>query len=156
MEVYNGVIERLEGSALASDRWDRLLSLSHWLWGFANDDAHKASDIGVAWNVAQVTDTKPQAVLDTLRRGCFYATTGVTVCDVEASGLRLTVRTEDAQRIRFVTRWGVIRASVEGAEASLQVPDDPALAKEWRYVRAECYGPGGRMAWTQPVRIDVG
>jgi hypothetical protein len=159
LEVYNGLIERLEGSPLASDRWDRLLSLNlnlkHWLWAFANDDAHLATDIGVAWNVVQVSEYTPQAILGALRRGAFYASTGVTVCDVEVNGTRLTVRTDDAQRIRFVTRWGAIRASVDGVEGSFQVPDDPELAKSLDYVRAECYGKGGQMAWTQPVRIDV-
>ncbi len=155
LEVYNGVIERLEGSALASDRWDRLLSHNKWLWGFANDDAHLATDMGIAWNVVQASERTPAAVIDALRRGRFYPSTGVVIRDVVVNGTQLTVRTENAQRIRFITRWGTIRASVDGAEATYQIPDDPVLAKAMRYVRAECYGPGGQMAWTQPVRIEV-
>ena len=155
LEVYNGVIERLEGMALASDRWDRLLSLNRWLWGFANDDAHLQSDIGIAWNVVQVNEHSPAAVIDALRRGRFYASTGVVIREVLVDGAHLTVRTENAQRIRFITRWGAIRASTDGAEGSFQIPDDPVLARAMRYVRAECYGSGGRMAWTQPVRIEM-
>ncbi|HEY3340916.1 MAG TPA: CehA/McbA family metallohydrolase [Anaerolineae bacterium] len=155
LEVYNGVIERLEGSALATDRWDRLLSQNKWLWGYANDDAHLATDIGVAWNVVQVNERTPAAIIDALRRGHFYPSTGVVIRDVQVNGSQFTVRTENAQRIRFITRWGVIRASVDGMDATYQVPDDPVLAKALRYVRAECYGSGGRMAWTQPVRLEV-
>jgi hypothetical protein len=158
LEVYNGVIERLEGMALATDRWDRLLSQGKWLWGFGNDDAHKASDVGIAWNVAQVPagDRSPAAILDALRYGHFYASTGVTIDAIEVDGRNVCVRTRDAQRIRFVTRWGNIRATFEGAEANWQIPDDPILAKQWRYARAECYGAGGRMAWAQPIKIEIG
>ena len=155
LEIYNGVIERLEGSALASDRWDRLLSQNKWLWGFANDDAHFKTDMGIAWNVVQASERTSAAVIDALRHGRFYPSTGVAIREVLVNGTQFTVRTENAQRIRFITRWGTIRASVDGAEATYQIPDDPVLAKAMRYVRAECYGPGGQMAWTQPVRIEV-
>ncbi len=155
LEVYNGVIERLEGNALAADRWDRLLSINHWLWAFANDDAHLAGDIGKAWNVVQVTGQTSQAVLEGLRHGRFYASTGVKVCDVRTDGLQITVHTNDAQRIRFVSRWGIIRASTDGTQGSYRLPDDTSLARELGYIRAECYGAGGQVAWTQPLKIDV-
>lgn len=156
LEVYNGVIERLEGTALASDRWDRLLSLGKWLWGFGNDDSHKASDAGIAWNVVQATERSPGAILDALRQGRFYASTGVEIDAVEVDGRNVCVRARNAQRIRFLTRWGAIRASVDGSSADWAVPDDPQVASQWRYVRVECYGEGGKMAWAQPIRLMAG
>jgi hypothetical protein len=157
MEVYNGVIERLEGTALASDRWDRLLSINHWLWGFANDDSHYAEDVGIAWNVVQVPTGERNAttIFDALRGGRFYGSTGVQVDEISVDGRKIHIRTRNAQRIRFITRWGNIRASVDDAEATWEIPGDPKTAQQWRYVRAECYGAGGQMAWTQPARIDV-
>lgn len=157
VEVYNGVIERLEGTALASDRWDRLLSINHWVWGFANDDSHYVEDVGVAWNVAQVPAgvRSADSILDALRNGRFYGSTGVEVEQISVDGRTVHVRTRNAQRIRFLTRFGNIRASVDGAEAAWELPGDPKLAQQWRYVRVECYGAGGRMAWLQPARIEV-
>jgi hypothetical protein len=155
IEVYNGVIERLEGSALASDRWDRLLSSNRWLWGFANDDSHWTTDVGLAWNVVQAQSREPGAILDALHRGCFYASTGVVIDSVDLNGLQLGVRTQNAQRIRFISNWGVIRETVNDNQAVWCVPDDPDLARQITYVRVECYGAGGRMAWTQPIRIEV-
>jgi PHP-associated len=154
LEVYNGVIERLEGSAVASDRWDRLLSMGRWLWGFANDDSHKVEDVGIAWNVVQAQARTPDAILDALHEGRFYASTGVVINAVELDGRNICVRTANAQRIRFITRGGAIRASEDGADASWLLPDDPTIAKYWRYVRVECYGQGGRMAWVQPIKIQ--
>ena len=154
LEVYNGVIERLEGAALATDRWDRLLAIGRWLWGFANDDSHKAGDVGIAWNVVQAGTRTPGAILDALRHGRFYASTGVVVDAVEVDGRNVCVRTANAQRIRLITRGGAIQASMPGSSANWMLPDDPTIAREWRYVRVECYGAGGQMAWTQPVRIE--
>jgi hypothetical protein len=154
LEVYNGVIEVLEGSALASDRWDRLLAMGRWLWGFANDDSHRPENVGIAWNVVQADSRSPGAIIDALRYGRFYASTGVVIDAVEADGRNLCVRTRNAQRIRFITRGGVISQTVEGASANWLLPDEASLAKHWRYVRVECYGSGGQMAWTQPLRIE--
>ena len=155
LEVYNGVIERLDGSALASDRWDRLLSVGRQLWGFANDDAHYPTDVGVAWNVVQSPARSADDIMSALRQGQFYASTGVMVKSVEIDGLCIRIETENAQRIRFLTRFGTIRSSTDGASAEWELPDNLTQLKNWRYVRIECYGEGGRMAWLQPIRIDV-
>jgi hypothetical protein len=157
LEVYNGVIERLDGAALASDRWDRLLSINRWLWGFANDDSHRATDVGIAWNMVQLRSTQRSvgAVLDALRAGRFYPSTGVVIRAVRVEGCSVEVETDNAERIRFITRGGAIRATVDGSVARWTLPDDVNVAREWRYVRAECYGSGGRMAWTQPIRIEA-
>ena len=73
IEIYNGVVEWLEGSALATDRWDRLLSSGRVVWGFANDDAHRAEDVGCAWIRVAAADRSPEAILNALRLGSFYA-----------------------------------------------------------------------------------
>jgi len=154
LEVYNGVIEHLDGAALASDRWDRLLSIGRRLWGFANDDSHEARDVGVAWNVVQARTRSVPDILQALKEGRFYASTGVIVNAVAIDGLRIRVSTENAERIRFVTRFGTIRATIDDATAEWQLPENPTQLKHWRYVRVECYGAGGRMAWTQPIQIE--
>jgi hypothetical protein len=154
VEIYNGVIERLEGTALATDRWDRLLGIGRRVWGFAHDDSHRPGDVGLAWNVVQSEDRGAGAIVVALRQGRFYASTGVTIRKVAVEGTTVRVETEDAQRIRFVSRLGVIRATADSPEASFTLPEDEAEARRLLYVRAECYGSGGRCAWTQPIFIS--
>jgi hypothetical protein len=153
VEVYNGVIERLEGTSLASDRWDRLLSKGKWLWGFGTDDTHRPEDVEIAWIVVQVQKRTAGAILDGIRHGRFYASTGVTIREIGVDRRTIHIRTEDAQRIRFITRWGAIRATINACEGSWTVPDEPDTVERLSYVRIECYGVGGRMAWTQPIRV---
>ena len=79
IEIYNGVCLRLEGSHLATDRWDRLLSQGRTVWGFANDDSHEEYDRGLAWNVVQAEKRNPGYVVRAMRQGRFYASTGVEI-----------------------------------------------------------------------------
>ncbi|MCS7060242.1 MAG: CehA/McbA family metallohydrolase [Anaerolineae bacterium] len=156
IEIYNAVVERLEGSALATDRWDRLLSHDKWLWGFANDDSHAAQDDGRAWNMVQWEVGAPLtagALLEALRAGRFYASTGVTIQTIEVDGLTVRVKTSDAQCIRFVTRWGAVAHCVEAPVAEWTVPDVPDVVESVKYVRVECFGLGTRMAWAQPIQV---
>ena len=154
IEIYNGVIQRLQGTALASDRWDRLLSGGHRLWGYGNDDSHQPGDVGIAWNVVQAEDCTVDQIDVGLRNGSFYASTGVTFSSIGINGTTVHVKTKDAQRVCFVSKLGVIQLIVDGAEASYSLPEDLNQALSLSYIRAECYGAGGSVAWTQPIFIE--
>jgi len=154
IEIYNGVIQRLQGTALASDRWDRLLSGGHRLWGYGNDDSHQPGDVGIAWNVVQAEDCTVDQIDVGLRNGSFYASTGVTISSIGINGTTVHVKTKDAQRICFVSKLGVIQLIVDGTEASYSLPEDLNQALSLSYIRAECYGAGGSVAWTQPIFIE--
>lgn len=145
IEIYNGVIERLEGAALATDCWDGLLSGGRRVWGFANDDLHVPADIARGWNVVQAADRSAEALCDALRRGRFYASTGVEITRIEVSGGAISVTAPNAQRIRFVGAWGREWLTVDGSEAGYE-----AQGAEGGYVRVECHGAGVQAAWTQP------
>lgn len=151
IEIYNAAIERHPGAALATDRWDRLLSAGRRVWGYANDDAHRPCEIGSAWNVVRVDERTPAAIGEALATGLFYASTGVTVVDVEADDGRVAIETVDAERIRLVSDHGVVQQTVQGSRATFRVPDQLVHGSDHSYVRVECDGLGGTMAWTQPV-----
>ena len=154
IEIYNGVVERCGGRALATDRWDILLSSGRRIWGFADDDSHRPGDVGLAWNVVQSENRSTEAIITAIRQGRFYASTGVTIRSVRVEGGEIHVQTVDAHRIRFVSGFGVIQASADSQDATYPVPEDRDLARSLRYIRAECYGIGGRCAWTQPIFIS--
>ncbi len=118
IEIYNGVIERLEGSALATDRWDRLLAGGRRVWGYANDDSHRPGDIGRGWNVVQAADRGAGAICEALRQGRFYASTGVDITRIEVGEGTVSVAAPNAQRIRFLGAWGKEFRHADGAEAS--------------------------------------
>jgi hypothetical protein len=151
IEIYNGIIDFLEGESLATDRWDRLLSHGIRAWGYANDDTHQAPEIGRAWNVVQAVEPTVPAIFDALRAGRFYASTGVEIERVEIDRAAFFVRAPNAQRIVFRGAWGRVLMIVDACDA-VYVAD----GSDGGYVRAECLGAGGQAAWTQPAWVSSG
>lgn len=152
IEVYNGVIRRLDGSPVATDRWDRLLGLGRKVWGYAHDDSHRDGDDALAWNMVQSDRRDAASIAVALRAGRCYASTGVIIDRIRVCGRVISVETRNAQRIIAFSDFGHREAAVDAAAITFTVPEDAAL----RYVRIECWGPGERMAWTQPFFIERG
>jgi predicted metal-dependent phosphoesterase TrpH len=148
IEIYNNVIEYLEGSPYALDRWDRLLSAGKQVWGYANEDTHRVFQIGSAWNAVNVRERSKEAVLEALKEGRFYASTGVVIEEmvVEESVYRL--RAHNAKELRLVTLQGQIVERVSGGQATF------SLSKAHVYARIEAVGEGQARAWTQPVFLE--
>lgn len=150
IEIYNGVVEWLEGNPCATDRWDRLLAAGRRVWGFAHDDCHRAEDLGVAWLMAQSCERTADSVLDALRNGRFYASTGVEIVGLAVAGDCIRVETSAPCRIGVFSDYGYRRAMQDGTVLEFQVPQHPPYS----YVRIECVGNHGRMAWTQPFFLQ--
>lgn len=146
-EIWNGVVEELQGPELATDKWDILLTAGYNLWGTASDDAHHPEHRGRGW--VMVDSEKDEAsVLAALKAGRFYASTGVEIRNVQLDGNRLHVVAPDAQVIRFVAERGQVRHRADGREAVYEIrPTDV-------YVRVEAYGAGMARAWTNPVFLQ--
>ena len=149
LEVYNGVIRRLYGSPLGSDRWDRLLTKGRKVWGFANDDSHRPEDVELAWNVVQSKDRSVKGIFDALINGRFYGSTGVQIERIEVKGRTLYVRAPNASRIVVVSDHGRRETHVDRPELVYNLGDDV----KYSYIRVECYGSGEGMAWTQPFFV---
>ena len=148
VEAYNGVIHELAGSALATDKWDRLLALGRQVWGFANDDAHRIEKAGRGWNVVRARERSAEAVLAALSAGSFYASSGVTISRIEVDGQRLIVTAPEAEGLAAIGELGKRLAWVEGPELVFD-----AGACQNPFVRVECFGRAGRMAWTQCFQV---
>ncbi len=163
MEIYCGVIERLPGTAKATDRWDWLLSKGWRVFGHGTDDQHRPDDYFIAWNCVQwPQDEKPSpaGIVAALAAGRFYASTGVTISKAGAGdGSYVTVES-DADEVHWIIRDGIIVKKVKGGEGLLTLEEFTRLPATSRagpnnaiYVRAECLGHGNAAAWTQPFWI---
>ncbi len=90
------------------------------------------------------------AIVDAMRQGRFYASTGVTIREITVTGDRIRVATENAERIVALRDAGVRFAQVDDRVIEVEAPADAS------YVRFECWGRGEQFAWTQPVFIQPG
>ncbi|MCE9591483.1 MAG: CehA/McbA family metallohydrolase [Planctomycetes bacterium] len=150
MEIFNGTIGRLDGSPYATNKWDMLLNQGRRIWGFANDDHHlSVGDIELGWNMAYVKERCLAGVIDTLKKGRFYASTGVTIDSIAVDGMNIRIRADNAVRIVALRDTARRFAIADGPEISVTVPEGA------KYVRFECWGQGERFAWTQPFFVEA-
>ncbi|MEJ5251229.1 MAG: CehA/McbA family metallohydrolase [Chthonomonadetes bacterium] len=148
IEIYNNVIEYLEGSAYALDRWDRLLSQGKRVWGYANEDTHRIFQIGSAWNMVNVRERSREALLEGLKTGRFYASRGVILEEIAVEDGYLRVRSANAKELRLISLNGEVLERVTGSAATF------SLSQARVYARVEAIGEGSARAWTQPVFLE--
>ncbi len=150
LEIYNGSVTRVPGSPYATNRWDMLLSRERRLWGFANDDSHRATgDVGLGWNCVYLKDETARGVLEALMDGRFYASTGVEIVDIQVKDSRIDLITRNANRIVALQDNGKRFDQIDSDTISIEAPSDAT------YVRFECWGSGEAFAWTQPFFIEA-
>ena len=147
IEIFNAVVLYHEGSELATDKWDRLLAQKRRIWGFATDDSHNDKHRGLGWVMVQTADRSVTGIVEAMRAGRFYSSTGVVVKDILVRGLTVTVRAANAQQFRVFGERGRMLATARGAEIAYTAD----AKKDGRYVRIEAFGEGDARAWLQPM-----
>lgn len=132
--------------------WDGVLAKGATLWGVASDDAHHYDGkgrwpAGGGWIVVKAR-RDPQAILDSIGSGRFYASTGVELVRAEAADGALVVEVAAAEQgkheIAFVEN-GKLVETVAGKLAKRALPASG-------YVRAVVTRGDGKQAWVQPAR----
>jgi hypothetical protein len=104
IEVWNAGCELEIGRGDASIHWDEALERGVALQGLATDDSHHPGyDSGFAWTMVRAAERSQEAVLDALRAGSFYGSTGPTIESVEVDGNAVVVRSSPAQSVTLVS-----------------------------------------------------
>lgn len=186
-EVYNGhPAVRNEGDATHAsmeELWDRALVLRleeldlGLLYGVATDDAHNYFELRVGranpirgWVMVRAERLEADLLVEAMRSGDFYASSGVTLAEVRSDATGLSVDIEAEEGVTYTTRFIGTRRAVEGEERVVgevlhETGADPAVyrfAGDELYVRAVVvsdrqhpnpYAEGDlESAWVQPVR----
>ncbi len=116
-EVYNGhPIVNNEGDLYRASTeriWDIVLSLrlangsGELLYGVATDDAHNyhggEGGPGKGWVMVRSKNFSPDAILEALDRGDFYASTGVILKNISFNGKTLKIEIEPEDGIKYKT-----------------------------------------------------
>ena len=117
--------------------------MGHRVWGFAGDDFHDHEDFRNAFLMVGAQVRTKAGVLDALRRGRFYASTGLTAREVRGQAANLSVRTASVCRGRFIGAGGQVLSETRDTDFSFEGTHEP-------YLRFEADGEQGTL-FTQPV-----
>ncbi len=132
--------------------WDATLVAGVTMWGIASDDAHDYHGHGKwppggGWIVVHAR-RDPQAILDAIGAGHFYASSGVELARAEVEAGELVVELAAAEASTCTITWiedGKLVETVRGRSARRAVPATG-------YVRAVVTRDDGARAWVQPAR----
>ncbi|HLJ56403.1 MAG TPA: CehA/McbA family metallohydrolase [Chthonomonadaceae bacterium] len=153
VEVYNGTAIDDNDKA---DSWyvmDVLLRRGFRYYSCATDDAHfnpRRDDRMRGWVNVKCGHLEPEALLDALKSGCYYSSTGPSIYDIRpASGDKIVVRCSPASNV-FLTGNDSTKSAREGngfTEAELNLNalgDSPCF-------RVTVRDAAGKRAWSNPI-----
>ena len=160
IEVYNGhprVHNEGGGGKPSAERiWDAALTAGREIFAVAVDDAHHFkrfgpgySNPGRGWVMVKARELSVRSVLQALRTGEFYASTGVELAEVERTGNRLRVKIQPDGNFAYTTRY--FGAGGKLLMESYELESEYVLKPGEPYVRATVTDSMGWRAWTQPA-----
>jgi hypothetical protein len=166
MEILNGGAEQQQGNGLSLVHWDEVLHSGRTCHGIATDDSHYAGqDSRLAWTMLRARERSRAAVLEALRSGAFYATSGPEIHDVRVTADGVEVRCSPAQSVTLRSGfWDGCKANAGAHEMSWRArvterSEDGAITAArldfpefHRWGRVEVAGRDGTRAWSNLVR----
>lgn len=156
VEIWNSVStlplngDRADSSSLLDVTW---ATGGELLPVLATDDSHRyQTEAGVAATMVQAEERTTASVMDALRAGRFYATTGPQIFQIEnRSNQEILVRCSPADAIIFYSDcpWapGRVLMGTDMTQGSYFVQ------KTDRFVRIEVRDREGRKAWSSPMGV---
>jgi hypothetical protein len=166
LEVWNSGCELELGRGDASLHWDEALELGANLQGLATDDSHHPGyDSGFAWTWVRAPERTQAGVLEALRAGAFYGSTGPEIRRVDVGDDEVIVQCSPAAAVTLHcgrmsgARANAGRLGYPNLSRVLTRNDDGlitsvALQRPWdggRFGRVEVKAADGTMAWTNPL-----
>ena len=151
LEVYDARLALgASGAADATELWDRLLSAGNRVFAVAGDDATGVNDpaIGRAWISVLAPARDRDALLSSLRRGAFVASSGAEFTSLSVSGASITAEAVPGCSLRFIGRGGRLLRAVSSNAGSYRVVGNEG------FVRVEAIRDDGGRAWSQPFFIS--
>lgn len=151
VEVYNSTCDKVARSAGDVD-WSHLLDAGRMLTGLAVDDCHGDVDLFGGWTWLRLKSLTPAAVVQAVKTGAFYSSTGPEIRDFRVENGMVHVECSPVEFIYIAAHeWHGNRRKAEPGKAIRKF--ETPVPKETPYVRAIVVGHTGRRAWTNPILL---
>ncbi len=146
-EPFNGPRGNSEGILDVTAAGGKLF---HWV---ACDDSHfYEGEQCVSYTMAQAADNSPEALLDALRAGRFYASQGPEFFSIERRGGEIAVETSPVSRITFLSNRFWVGGRCRHGENLTHSVYQIQPGENW--IRVQITGADGKKAWSSPVAVE--
>jgi len=158
LEIYNNVCQITKGKGYSTVHWDELLQNGRRLSGVAVDDAHHRptatmeDDLAGSYVMVKATALEPELILEAIRNGHYYSSTGVSIHEISLKDNILTVQTSPVREIRFLG-YNAQGLRVSGCGKEIERAEYKISGHE-RYLRVEAVDAQHRFAWTNPFYLE--
>lgn len=157
IEILSGCGDIIEED-VAFDKWDMLLSENRKIWGFGNDDFHLPGQEKRVWNMVLAEHNSKESILESIKRGSFYVSTGYEFdfLEVEGNTIITTLKSNYLldklnKYVRFIGKNGKVLKEVSQKSNRFEYE---CIGIEG-YVRVEAYLEGGYGVFSQPFFVNV-
>lgn len=148
IEVYNAVVD-----GYGEEQWDWALSANRIVFGTATDDCHDVSGAAFnkGWVVVHVGEATKAAILQSLRDGNFYASTGNDIT-ITLDGNVITASSSAVSNFTFIGRNGRVLKTVNGVtSAAYTILGNESYVR----VKSEITSNATKKAFSQPIFIET-
>jgi hypothetical protein len=157
VEVINYGTDWLENTGNGSVFWSEMLYRGVKLWGGGGDDNHNHKEIDSMYSdsfggftVVKAKDRSPEAIMQAMKSGSFYTSTGPSIYDFFVEDGMVHVVCSPCEKI-FISGQGRPYQRKLGRFVTEFVT--PLKGSE-KLVRAECMDARGRSAYTNPIYFE--
>ena len=151
IEVWNSLVSPNEN---AEGRIDYLLSKHLKCYLIATDDCHNVNALYSKTASTRVfaDNLTISEIMENLKRGNFYASNGANISSITVSERTITITTDVASTIDFITNGGTVKQSTANTISSSYTASGEDV-----YIRARVTrGSDGKKAWTNPIYVSTG
>lgn len=149
LEVFNG--NSPDATPVNEMLWDSILSspAGRPVFAVASDDNHfKKSNVGRGWIMVRSPALTKEDILENIRKGNFYASTGIVLKSYKVRKNSITVDSKNGKRILFIGKNGTVLSTADSSSAIYNFKGNEL------YIRVKITNNKGKSAWTQPVFIQ--
>ncbi len=159
IEIYNHATEWSTASSYGAAYWDHALQNGKRVFGIAADDSHghnrswSIPEYGGGWVQVQADRLTRRDIVQSLKDGDFYSSTGPEIYDLRVEDGQLHIECSPCRSIMFKAfpLRGPFVGNWESGEPITAA--SMSIEEEMQYIRVECVDYEGRVAWSNPVFV---
>ena len=156
VEVYNNSCTKTLGLTEDEHAFDDFLKSGKKVYCFCTDDNHNKKEVDSpyfdsfgGWIQINADRLDYQTIMNALKEGSFYASTGAEIYSLTVDGDKVEISTSKAKRITLTTN-GRKAQNLRAKEGEYLEKAEFTIKEDYEYIRITVEDEHGKKAYTQP------